>query len=81
MGGVGEAYYASASAEVPCFLKSMRTLSYVLYYEFGNDHHSSYVEIGSTIVDLDLRVAQSPITAKVYLQPANLDTHGEEVTI
>ena len=59
----------------------MRPLSYVLYYEFGNDHDSSYVEIGSTIADLDLQDAQSPITAKVYLRPANLETHGEEVTI
>ena len=33
----------------------MRPLFQVLYYEFGNDHDTSCVEIGSTIADLDLQ--------------------------
>ena len=72
MAGVIDWYCALVSAEVSCFLKSMRPIFYVLYYEFGNEHNSSYVEIGSTIVELDLQDAQCSITAKEYLRPANL---------
>ena len=32
--------------------------------EFGNDHDSSYAEIGSTIADLDLQDAQCPLLLK-----------------
>ena len=35
-----------------------------LYTEFGNDHDSSYVEIGSTVADLDLQDIQRPLLLK-----------------
>ena len=35
-----------------------------MYLKFGNDHDSSYVEIGSTVADLDLQDAQCPLLLK-----------------
>ena len=42
----------------------MGPLFQALYYEFGYDHDSSYVEIGSTIADLYLQDAQCPLLLK-----------------
>ena len=80
---MSDGFCALVAAKVSCFLKSMRRLFQVLYHEFGNEWRFNFfdVEIGSTIADLDLQDTQCPITAKEYLRPANLQTHGEEMTI
>ena len=38
--------------------------TFQVLYEFGNDHDSSYVEIVSTIADLDLQDEQCPLLLK-----------------
>ena len=58
----------------------MRPLFYVLYYEFGNDRDYSYVEIGSTIADLDLQDVQCPLLLKSICNQQTYRPHGEEVT-
>ena len=57
MAGMRDWYYALVSTEVFCFLKSLLPFFHVLYYEFRNDHDSSYVAIGSAIADLELQDA------------------------